>query len=73
MPRADFKASGRWEKHPLFKEWEAAYTTAFNPESNEWLNEADYRSLCVGWCVAKGLSIDEALDFYSGMIAFRLF
>ncbi len=34
---------------------------------------ADWQSLCVGWCIGKGLSVSEAYNFYQRMVANGLF
>jgi hypothetical protein len=39
-----------------------------------WVNEeSHFESICVGWCVAQGMSLDESLDFYQQMIPLELF
>lgn len=36
-------------------------------------NEAHFESLCVGWCMGQGMTLDDALDFYQQMIPLELF
>jgi len=39
-----------------------------------WVHEeADFESICVGWCMAHGMTLADALDFYQQMIPLRLF
>jgi hypothetical protein len=57
-------------KEKLINEWRETYKR-FNEDSR--LENADYESLCVGWCVAKGLTIKEAFSFYQKMIPLNLF
>ena len=44
-------------------------------ESNcYWVyEESDFESICVGWCMAQGMTLDEARDFYQQMIPLELF
>ncbi len=32
-----------------------------------------WESLCIGWCLANGLTVDEAYAFYQEMIPLELF
>lgn len=34
---------------------------------------ADWESLCVGWCLGKGLSVEDSYKFYQAMIPKGLF
>jgi hypothetical protein len=36
-------------------------------------NEAHFESICVGWCMGQGMTLDEALDFYEQMIPLNIF
>jgi hypothetical protein len=36
-------------------------------------NEGHFQSICVGWCMGQGMTLDEALDFYEEMIPLNIF
>jgi hypothetical protein len=63
----------------LRDEWKVTYLllkTAGEDDGDHsyWINEeSHYESICVGWCMAKGLTLIQALDFYQAMIPLRLF
>ena len=39
-----------------------------------WVNEESHvQSICVGWCMGQGMTLDDALDFYDQMIPLELF
>ena len=40
---------------------------------NDLLADADFESLCVGWCLAKGLTVEESYDFYQTQISLGYF
>jgi radical SAM protein with 4Fe4S-binding SPASM domain len=58
------------DKEKLIDDWSATYKKVNKHESCQ---NFDYESLCVGWCVAKGLTVDDALDFYQDMIPLKLY
>lgn len=45
--------------------WIELYKTVLNQPDFE---NSDFESLCVGWCLAKGFTTDQAFDFYRQMI-----
>jgi hypothetical protein len=54
----------------LVEEWKKAYAQfCADHGSDDW----DFRSLCIGWCVAKGLTTEQGYDFYQKMIPLELF
>lgn len=54
----------------LLRQWRIAYATFVADESSaDW----DFQCLCIGWCVAKGLTTEEAYNFYQKMIPLELF
>jgi hypothetical protein len=57
----------------LTEEWRKVHA---QPEGIDALADkggADWECLCVGWCLAKGLSIEDAYAFYREMIGRGLF
>ena len=63
------------EKFPLklIEEWKRLYSQAEEIDERSDKGGADWESLCVGWCLAKGLSFDEAFEFYQAMIPLGFF
>lgn len=59
----------------LVKEWKVIYLTLKSDLDNGYWIEQDsnFESICVGWCMAKGLTLTTALDFYQEMVTLRLF
>lgn len=57
----------------LISEWKLVHAQAGPIDENADKGGADWRSLCVGWCLAKGLSVDDAYAFYQQMIPLNLF
>jgi hypothetical protein len=57
----------------LIEQWKSVYFLAQEIDSMADKGGADWESLCVGWCLAKGLSVEEAYDFYQAMITLKLF
>lgn len=56
----------------LVNEWKIIYAQA--DELDEKIDRGVcMESLCVGWCMAKGLPIAAALHFYQSMIPLNLF
>ena len=56
-------------KADLLEEWrnvcsQSEHIEALSDHGNDW------ESLCVGWCLAKGLTAEQAYVFYSQMIPF---
>ncbi len=53
----------------LTTEWAAFYDNDTG-EIDERADKggADWESLCVGWCIAKGTTVEEAYAFYAEMI-----
>jgi hypothetical protein len=48
-------------KKQLIKEWKKAFKILCKDEvCGDW----DFESLCIGWCLAKGLSTKEGSNFY---------
>lgn len=47
----------------LWKEWEKTYDTVFT--ANEYFEDVNFESLCVGWCIAKGLTLLQAQEFFA--------
>ncbi len=54
----------------LVEEWKKDYEEF---AAHEFSEECDFENFCWGWCVAKGLTVDEAYDFYQAMIALGVF
>ncbi len=56
-------------KERLASEWQAFYAQD-NGEIDDLSDKggADWESLCVGWCLAKGATAKEAFAFYQEMI-----
>lgn len=54
----------------LIAEWREAYKKLCD---SEFSVGCDFENFCWGWCVAKGMSLDEAFDFYQEMIALGVF
>lgn len=54
----------------LLAQWREAYAKFIADDASaEW----DFESLCIGWCVAKGLSTEQGYNFYQEMIPLELF
>ncbi len=53
----------------LKAEWLKLYSEVLTPDGDafDWYKGEDFRSLCVGWALAKGLSTEQAFDFYREM------
>jgi hypothetical protein len=70
-------------KKKLIAEWKAVFDDLSAEGLNDvdaadnhtyWVNEeSDFQSICVGWCMGRGMSLDEALNFYQQMIPLDLF
>ena len=58
------------KEEELAKEWKIWYDAN---AAHSLLDQADFESLCIGWCGAKGISIDEAFAFYRKMIGLGMF
>lgn len=58
-------------KPDLKKEWAVFYTKAAMKDIDQFADKGgfDWESLCVGWCMAQGLAVEEAVAFYSAMVA----
>ena len=58
-------------KPDLKAEWLKLYSEVLTPDEHDedFFAEEDFRSLCVGWALAKGLSAPEAFAFYNEMIS----
>ena len=67
VPRAD------WQMSWLVEEWRKVYNQHDEIDEMGDKGGADWESLCVGWCVAKGLTVEQAYDFYQDMIPLGLF
>jgi hypothetical protein len=50
----------------LIKAWREFHDSLTKDKEDGYFleNEAHYESICLGWCCAKGLTIDDAFDFY---------
>jgi hypothetical protein len=62
----------------LRDEWKVTYlllkTAGEDGDHSYWVNEeSHFESICVGWCMAKGLTLNQAMDFYQAMIPLELF
>lgn len=68
----------------LVKEWEILYNKhgkseeeleALSDDERDELvySDADWQSLCVGWCLGKGLTPPQGYRFYEAMIGLGLF
>ena len=59
------------QKHAeLVEKWKPVYGYLENHEnSGDW----QFQSLCIGWCVANGMAISEAEDFYNTLIPLGLY
>lgn len=71
MPRPKKIMLGNLEE--LVKEWTVIYAQADMIDESADKGGADWESLCVGWCLAKGLSIETSYWFYQQMIPRGLF
>lgn len=67
------KRLGNFEQ--LKNEWKAIHIMlTTDPYCEHWIeNESHFESICVGWCLAKGLTLMLAMDFYQAMIPLELF
>lgn len=61
------------EEERLIAEWRLIYAQASLIEEYSDKRAIDWESLCIGWCLAKGLSIKTAYAFYQKMIPLGLF
>jgi len=53
----------------LQTKWELVFETLGKDENLWWSNEeGHYESICVGFCLAKGLSLEQALEFYETQV-----
>jgi hypothetical protein len=50
----------------LVEQWKETYDEFSAHGLSE---ETDYENFCWGWCMAKGLTTDEAYEFYQAMVA----
>ncbi len=58
----------------LTAEWQAFYTADIGEIDNlSDKDGADWESLCVGWCMAKGTTAKDAYAFYQDMIDLGVF
>lgn len=57
----------------LLSEWKKVYVQGEDIDSRSDHDGADWESLCVGWCIAKGLSVEDSFKFYQKMIPLDLF
>ena len=60
-------------KEQLIEEWKLVYAQSQNIDKRSDHDGAEWESLCVGWCLAKGLTVNQAFKFYSDMIPLNLF
>jgi hypothetical protein len=49
------------KREVLDRKWAELYKSRL---FNDDFQECDFESLCVGWCLALGLSTDDAFTFY---------
>lgn len=54
----------------LIEDWKKVYDDLC---AHEFSAECDFENFCWGWCMGKGLTLDEAYDFYQAMIELRVF
>lgn len=54
----------------LVEEWKVAHAAMAD---HYFSDDCDFENFCWGWCVAKGLTVDEAHFFYDAMIELRVF
>ena len=71
MARKRKKIFGDFGK--LVNEWKVIYAMSEDIDGYADKDGADWESLCVGWCLGKGMSVIEAYSFYKKMIPLRLF
>lgn len=57
----------------LVAAWAIIYAQAAEIEELADKGGADWESLCVGWCLGRGLTVIEAHEFYRLMIPLKLF
>lgn len=55
----------------LIREWKVLYRR--NEEIDEMIGSLNIESFCVGWCLGKGISLDEAVEFYVSTIQLGLY
>jgi hypothetical protein len=49
-------------------EWSIVFAQADMIDESSDHGGADWESLCVGWAIAKGMTINQAFDFYQEML-----
>lgn len=57
------------KKATLLEKWRLLYEndgTQIDEMADK--DSADWESLCVGWCMANGLTVNQAYDFYRAMV-----
>jgi hypothetical protein len=59
----------------LFEKWKAAYdalvVTALVVTDDDSIEELDFFGVAVGFCLANGMSYEDAIDFYYGVCVKR--
>lgn len=52
----------------LINAWKEVYLHVEELDNRSATGNADWESLCVGWCIARGLTIEAAFEFYQETI-----
>lgn len=55
-----------FETKELLEQWKRAYFE-LDPEKDASVVDLDLESVCFGFCLAKGLTLDDARRFYRGI------
>ncbi len=58
-------------KGRLTSEWLSFYADEPTTDKIDRLSDkggADWESLCIGWCMAKGTTVEDAFSFYLEMV-----
>ena len=69
----DSGLSTRGQIETLIEEWRKIHEQSEAIDATSRHDGHDWQSLCIGWCLAKGLSLEESDEFYSKMITMGLF